>query len=148
MPVLEKENKYKHNGDFVEVTYYNNKHEESGVFFIDESTAEKIKHIKWSVMNNGYIAGHQNGKVVLLHRFIMDCPDGLVVDHINHNRKDNRICNLRICTQKENNANVLPKPGRSGIEGISLTKSGYYIAQRKGKYLGCSRNLEIAKSYL
>ena len=148
MPAPKKENEYRFNGECVEVTYYNSKREAIGTFLVDEITVEKIRNIKWSIMSNGYIAGYPNGKAVLLHRFIMDCPDGLVVDHINHDRMDNRLCNLRICTQRENNANVVPKPGRSGVVGISLTKSGYYIAQRKGKYLGCSRNIEIAKSYL
>lgn len=40
-----------------------------------------------------------------LHRIITGCPQGLVVDHINHNGLDNRKSNLRICTIKENARN-------------------------------------------
>ena len=40
-----------------------------------------------------------------LHRFLTDCPDGLVIDHLNHNPLDNRRCNIKICTQAENNKN-------------------------------------------
>lgn len=45
-----------------------------------------------------------NGKTYrgFLHRLIMSCPPDKVVDHINGNPLDNRKCNLRICTHKEN----------------------------------------------
>lgn len=147
MPVR-RDNEYKYNGDFVEVTYYDIKHEVAGVFLVDEIMVDKIKQMKWSVMNTGYIASYKNGETILLHRFITDCPDGLVVDHINHDKKDNRLCNLRVCTQKENVLNSTQRPGKSGIVGITLSKKGYYSAYKNGKYLGCSKDLEIAKSYL
>lgn len=46
-------------------------------------------------------------KMVLLHRFIWECyngiiPDGMVIDHINDDRIDNRLCNLHLVTQQEN----------------------------------------------
>lgn len=37
-----------------------------------------------------------------LHRKIMQCPDGMTVDHINGNGLDNRKSNLQICSMKEN----------------------------------------------
>lgn len=50
------------------------------------------------------------GKLVQLHRHLFEeIPEGLVVDHINHEPLDNRrSCNLRIVTQKENLANSRP----------------------------------------
>ena len=46
----------------------------------------------------------ENGKIkrVLLHRFILDAPDDLDVDHKNHNGLDNRRSNLRVVTHSEN----------------------------------------------
>lgn len=67
---------------------------------------DKIKNIKWhasfdKTVNNFYI----KSKYVQLHRFVTECPKNKVVDHINHDTTDNRRCNLRICTQTENNQN-------------------------------------------
>lgn len=41
-----------------------------------------------------------------LHRIIMNVPDNKQIDHINHNTLDNRKCNLRICSNKENMHNL------------------------------------------
>lgn len=46
---------------------------------------------------------------ILMHRYIMDFPENLVVDHIHWNRLDNRTNQLRICTRSENSQNLSHK---------------------------------------
>lgn len=77
-------------------------------FLVDIADYEKVKGICWYESNTGYIH-HKDKSVIQLHRLITNCPRNKVVDHINHNTKDNRRANLRICTQKENMQNVQRK---------------------------------------
>jgi len=44
--------------------------------------------------------------LILMHRVIMNTPDDLLCDHINHFGLDNQGCNLRNCTDAENAANM------------------------------------------
>lgn len=55
-----------------------------------------------------------------MHRYIMNCPEDMVVDHINGDRLDNRKSNLRICTQHQNNmAGSRKKNSKSLFKGVS-----------------------------
>lgn len=63
---------------------------------------EMMKHT-WIFSPSGYV---QNTDKVLLHRWVMGFPDGLVVDHINWDRLDNTKDNLRSITRAENARNM------------------------------------------
>lgn len=81
-----------------------------------------IKQYMWSISNNGYVV--TGNKKIRLARLIMKPNDGLVVDHINGNKLDNRKANLRICTLNENNKNhTIFKTNRSGTTGVYYDKS-------------------------
>ena len=46
-------------------------------------------------------------KVYYVHRFVWECYngnilEGKVIDHINNNKEDNRLCNLQLLTQQQN----------------------------------------------
>lgn len=73
---------------------------ENGNILINESDIEKVKNICWLISTNGY--AYSKKHKLLMHRLITDCPRDKVVDHINHNQTDNRRCNLKVCTQREN----------------------------------------------
>lgn len=90
-----------------------------------------------------------NNKTIGLHRLITNCPKHLQVDHINRNSLDNRKCNLRVCTNREN---CLNKPaGKSGFKNIRITKTGKYQARFRYKEKEISKtfiSLEQAQAWL
>lgn len=49
-----------------------------------------------------YVEADIRHRKVALHRWILDAPDELVVDHINHDTLDNRLENLRLLTAAQN----------------------------------------------
>ena len=109
--------------DYAEVVLYNKQCEEVARALIDLEDVERVKNYKWGLISStGYVSNSTN--VSLLHRFIMNCPDDMVVDHINHNKLDNRKENLRICTQQQNNMNKKMKSNNtSGVVGVSWDKT-------------------------
>jgi len=99
----------------------------------------KWKQVKlWANVNTtGYCQVRFNGRMVLYHVIVWvlstgeTIPEGLQIDHINGNRIDNRIENLRLVTQRENTQNG--KVHRNGqLFGCSFNKrTGKYIAKIK-----------------
>lgn len=84
---------------------------------IDVDDYEKLKGFRWFI-DKGYVVrikhytkdtGLRTTKTIYLHREIMSPKDGLVVDHKNHDKLDNRKKNLRICTASENQLNNTAK---------------------------------------
>lgn len=99
-----------------------------------------------------YVKGQIKGKVTSLHRFILDAPENLVVDHINGDTLDNRRSNLRLATKSQNqwNRTVRQRNNTSGFTGVRWDKErGKWkaYARKYGKeiYLGRYDNFEIAK---
>lgn len=67
--------------------------------------------------------GKRKDKAVMMHRVIMDAPQGMDVDHINGNPLDNRKSNLRICEHQQNKGNTKkPISNKSGYKGVSWDK--------------------------
>ncbi len=84
-----------------------------------------------TVLNaNGYFEIKIAGKTIPTHRlaFVLMTgnfpPDGMVVDHANGIRTDNRWCNLRLCTRAQNSQNKTgPAPkNTSGFRGVHWDK--------------------------
>ena len=98
--------------------------------FVDDTDYEWASKLSWSMFNYGAVHnarewGESTGAQYQMHRVIMglDFGDPRVVDHINHNRADNRRCNLRICTQSQNMANQRKRRGTSSkYKGVSWDK--------------------------
>jgi hypothetical protein len=76
---------------------------------IDDDDFEKINAHNWwvHIMRNKYFYAEAriNGKVISMHRFIMNCPKNKQIDHIDHDGLNNQKSNLRICTSRQNQQN-------------------------------------------
>ena len=65
----------------------------------------------WCLTNTGYAvhwySDSQTGKrkALYMHRFIMDAPPDLQVDHIDRDRLNNTRANLRFATRSQNQGN-------------------------------------------
>ncbi len=73
------------------------------------------------------------GRVWQLHRLIWvwhngPIPDGMQIDHINGLRHDNRIENLRLATNGQNQANKAVR-NRTGFKGVKRQRSGRWEAR-------------------
>lgn len=104
-------------------------------------------YIRSSIRRNG-----RSAKTVRVHRLLMCALPGEFVDHVNGDSLDNRISNLRVCTQSQNLANsIRKKRSKSGYRGV-FPEGDKWIAKimcdgtahRLGRF---SCKAEAAKAY-
>lgn len=130
-------NDYTIQNDIVYVTL-----NENFIMKCDVDDWNKLKDIKWSKNHYGYASGTDvvSKKKIAFHRVIMGKKEGFVVDHINRDRLDNRKCNLRFLTQRENtwNANLRSNntTGFTGVRKAGKKWVARIMVDRKNLYLG------------
>lgn len=101
-----------------------------GVLIDEEDRAMLETYGQWNVDQTGYcrktirIPGTKKFRTILMHRVLMNPPDGMQIDHINGLRHDCRKCNLRIVTKQQNDWN------RSKVKG-------YYWNKDAQKFQAC-----------
>lgn len=120
---------------------------------VDDCLFDYLNQWKW-FYNNGYaVRKISRGKNLFMHREILNLPNGVFTDHINRDRLDNRIENLRPCTKAQNSLNQkLRSDNKTGFKGVSK-KGNKWIAliglKKKRIYLGIFNSPEEAsKAYV
>jgi hypothetical protein len=121
--------------------------------YVDAADYEWLSQWVWG-LHNGYAGRYKKGKLVFMHREIMQPPKGKIVDHKNRNKLDNTRDNLHVCTQQENTRNTGKRNGTSSrFIGVHYHKSaGKWCAaihfEGKHIHLGLfTDEVEAARAY-
>lgn len=98
---------------------------------ITRSSTQLKDQIQGTLNNRGYWQVQHQKKTTVQHRIVWELhfgpiPEGKVLDHIDRDKANNRIENLRCVSQSENMTNQ-PQRTKSGHKGI-------YQNQANGKY--------------
>ncbi len=115
----------------------------TGQFIWEQPTSNRVKigDVVGTITVNGYLSTSIKNHRVYLHRLAWLYVYGEIpkeIDHINHNRLDNRIENLRKVTRAENLRNVSMRSdnstGHTGVYKDARSKniSFYYLIQKDG----------------
>lgn len=76
---------------------------------VDDIDFEELSKYRWAAHRhkNGvwYAERTVSGKVILMHRYILNPPDGMLVDHKDRDGLNNQRTNIRLATRGQNNAN-------------------------------------------
>lgn len=111
---------------------------------VDDKTYDALSSFKWYAAKRGYTFYAQRvfgGRILHMHRLIMNPEKENEVDHINGNGLDNRRENLRVVARSQNQWNRgRQKNNKSGYKGVGCFPKGSWTARIKahGKtmYLG------------
>ena len=129
---------------------------------LDQKDYYRFGRFKWEITGNdnkfyavrSVRVGSSRTTTVRLHRLIMDCPKGLVVDHINGDSLDNRRANLRLATHSQNQCNKRKRKNTSSqFIGAFFNKSHQYWCSQirvngKSLWLGCfDSEIAAARAY-
>lgn len=127
---------------------------DTGVFVrIAKARGAKVGKSSWADNGHGHIRMTVDGVQYVAHRLAWFYVHGVwpikFLDHINGNRQDNRICNLRECDDELNQQNRHAAPSHSSTRLIGATPhQGRFRAQIRVKKklirLGCFDTAEEA----
>ena len=127
----------------------------TGLFtWIKQLGRAKKGNIAGTINSNGYVQIRLNGKIYLAHRLAWLYVHGempvSILDHINMDKKDNRIANLRLATKSQNSQNTLISAANtSGYKGVSWSEPAKkwranIKLNQKSKHLGVFDSKEEA----
>jgi hypothetical protein len=127
-------------GDYIQVKLFGNYANEVNAHMLISINSLDILKYKWYLGKHGYPITYQScdktqqfGIGIKLHQMLLgyllhlNNSDKMVIDHINRNKLDNRIENLRICSPKQNSYNTSKRNGK--YKGVKKQgKTGKWIA--------------------
>ena len=121
--------------------------------YVDAADYERLSQWTWRLCGK-YAGRMEKGKLIFMHREIVQAPEGRVVDHKNRNKLDNTRDNLRPFTHAENARNrSKPRGTTSQFRGVSHDKKAdKYQAQihyhGRGHYIGYfTDEIEAARAH-
>lgn len=125
------------------------------VALIDAADADEVLAHRWSAhQSNANVYARRQVRVegrmayIWLHRFLMQAPGNMQVDHINLDSLDCRRANMRLATQAQNSQNQRKrKTSAAPYKGVTFADGRYCVRiQYDGtrKYLGRFGNAEDA----
>lgn len=93
---------------------------------VDEDKMEELSRYSWCLLkgrHTNYAVARVGGRLVQMHRLLMDAPPGTQVDHRNRNGLDNRIENLRFASNTQNRQNTVARADNGlGLKGVYQVK--------------------------
>jgi hypothetical protein len=93
-------------------------------------TRKLLKKYCWRIHPHGYARTNVDKSTKFWHQLFFKYENGLVADHLNHKKFDNRIDNIRIVTSSENNKNTTINSnntsGKQGVRHYIDKKNGYH----------------------
>lgn len=124
------------------ILYLDKRNGETFECLVDLPDFERLKELgwhwtaSWNTNANGYYATHgeyQVGagsvKTHLMHKFLMGTTASEQVDHLNHNKLDNRRSNLRVASRSENGRNRIGanRNSQSGIRNVTRSHRRWIV---------------------
>ena len=112
---------------------------------LDVCDIDAVRPYRW-FEDAGYAVAWDSGNHIKMHRLILNEPEGMCIDHINHDTLDNRRVNLRVVTIGQNNMNRKPSDGVSGVNWCKSANKWRAVISVCGKpiHLGVFSNKEDA----
>jgi len=126
-------NEYYEENGLLKVRVFNQKVGEKIAIF-DMEDFVKLRKCNWKLRKDSKTFYLLNSRKGFAHRYIMECPTQMQIDHINGDGLDNRKSNLRIVSNRENSRN------RRTAKGYTFDKDGRRLPWRvhwvsaSGKY--------------
>jgi hypothetical protein len=109
----------------------NSKKDKKYEVIVDENKWHNLTKFKWVICSKkNYVQARIDGKMILMHRFLMNATSTDIIDHINQNGFDNKLCNLRFINYSNNAHNRKKQRNNTfsiykGVTNSRLKKNPY-----------------------